>query len=128
MSGLLRSDISCLEGLQYLDIDTTAGVKYTYESPEGVREEHTYYENDFITYDEYVKYNNIVPNENAAASFVSYEINKENSIAILTLTSCVYDEEYKAMFRQVKEKNIQNVAVDIRRYVQLSHEFCRIYC
>jgi len=115
---LLKNDISCMEGLQYLGIDVIAGVKYTYESADGVREERMYFPEDFIIYDEYVKYNNIVQDANEEDSFVSYKIDKENDVAILTLTSCINNEEYKTcvkdMFIKVKELGIQNVAVDIR--------------
>ena len=51
-------------------------------------------------------------------SFVSYKIDEEKSLAIMTLTSCRANSEYnkavKDMFTEVKEKNIQHVAVDIR--------------
>ena len=116
--GLLKSDISCLEGLQYLGMDVDAGVKYTYESAEGVREEHIYYPTDFLIYEEYAAYNSIPQETNEETSFVSYEIDKEKDLAVLTLTSCIYDEEYKVcvkeMFTKVKEQGIQNVAVDLR--------------
>jgi len=47
---LLKNDISCMEGLQYLGIDVIAGVKYTYESADGVREERMYFPEDFIIF------------------------------------------------------------------------------
>ncbi len=59
-------------------------------------------------------------NENkiTETSFVSYEIDEEHSLALLTLTQCIYNKEYincvNTMFTEVKAKNIQNVAIDVR--------------
>lgn len=111
---LMKNDLLSLEGLQYLGFLADDGIAYTYEAPDGKRENHIYYTEDFITYDEYVKYNNIDENE----EFVSYEIDEEKSLALLTLESCRYNDEYrnclKEMFAEIKEKKIKNVAVDLR--------------
>lgn len=115
---LLDSDLASKEGLQYLGFSTNDGITYTYESEDGVRTDHTYYTEDFIVYDEYVKYNQIEENDQRNIPFVSYEIDKANNIGILTLNSCIYNEEYKAcvkeMFSEIKEQGIHNVAVDLR--------------
>lgn len=115
---LLDNDLASAEGLQYLGFSTNDGITYTYESEDGVRTDHTYYTEDFIVYDEYVKYNQIEENDQRNIPFVSYEIDKENDLAILTLNSCIYNEEYKAcvkeMFTEIKEQEIHNVAVDLR--------------
>ncbi|MBQ8199673.1 MAG: hypothetical protein IJZ76_09660 [Lachnospiraceae bacterium] len=115
---MLKNDLSSAEGLMFLGIYTDAGVEYTYEHADGTRESNTYHTADFLTYDDYVSYNNIEQASDKEESFVSFEIDEDKSLAILTLTSCNYNKEYKdcllRMFREVKEKNIQNVAVDLR--------------
>lgn len=114
----LKGDITSAEGLQYIGFSVEDGVTFTYEAEDGTREDHTYYTEDFITYEEYVEYNQIEQNTSEDVSFVSYEIDAENDIVVLTLDSCVYDEEYrncvKEMFEQVKAQGIGNVAVDLR--------------
>ncbi|MCM1103617.1 MAG: S41 family peptidase [Clostridium sp.] len=56
--------------------------------------------------------------ETEEAPFVFYEIDEERSLALLTLTACNYNDEYircvREMFEEVKEKQIRNVAVDVR--------------
>ena len=51
--------------------------------------------------------------------FVRYQIDKQENLAVLTLDACKYNETYKntvnKFFREVKESNITNVAVDLRR-------------
>lgn len=58
------------------------------------------------------------PDAEAESPFVFYEIDEEKSLAILTLTACNYNDEYircvREMFQEVKEKQIRNVAVDVR--------------
>lgn len=122
----LKSELSTLEGLRFLGIPVEEGISYTYESPEGVRDTVTYYESDFVTYEEYVELNQIGETtgsteddtENEPDSFVSYQIDSERSLAILTLTECNYNNEYcnclRDMFTEVKKQGIANVAVDIR--------------
>ena len=115
----LKQDISTLEGLKYLGFTPENGVSYTYEDEEGNRETFTYKDSDFITYEEYLEFNSIKDEEDTEEeSFVSYEIDEERSLAVLTLTSCEYNEEYrnclKEMFLKVKEMGIENVCVDLR--------------
>lgn len=75
-----------------------------------------YGENDFISPEP--EEENISLQAFRATSSVGYEINEQKSLATLTLTSCEYDDYYidcvKSMFEKVKEKNIRNVAVDLR--------------
>lgn len=114
----LYGDISYSEGLRYLGISVEDGVVYTYESANGDIVSYTFYEDDFITYEEYVEFNQIAENAGNEQPFVSYEIDEENGLAILTLTTCTYNEEYrnclKEMFEEVKLLHIANVAVDLR--------------
>jgi hypothetical protein len=50
--------------------------------------------------------------------FVRYEIDIQNNLGILTLDACIYDDTYmntiKEFFQEVKEKDITNIAVDLR--------------
>lgn len=114
----LKSELSTLEGLYFLGIPVDEGVAYTYESPEGVRDTVTYYESDFVTYEEYMELNQIEDTSEEEDSFVSYTIDSERSLAVLTLEECNYNNEYcrclQDMFTEVKEQGIENVAVDIR--------------
>ncbi len=116
---LLKSDLSSKERLQYLGFDEKEGVTFTYEKEDGTRESRIYYEEDFLAIEEYNQYNKIeLSNDGDESSFVSYEIDAENNVAILTLDSCEYNQVYreclKEMFTKVKEKQITNVVVDIR--------------
>lgn len=113
----MKNDLLTLEGLKYLNIPVQDGVSYTYEDKEGNLETVTYGENDFITYEEYAALN-WSDGETEEQPFVRYELMEEENLALLTLDSCEYTEEYCAclreMFSEIKEKNIGNVAVDLR--------------
>lgn len=113
---MLKQDLSTLEGLTFLKIPMENGIDYTYESPQGLQETVTYYAEDYVTYEEYMALNQISESEDTP--FVSYSIDEDRSLALLTLTSCQYNEVYrnclKEMFTEVQEKGIQHVAVDIR--------------
>lgn len=116
----LKSDLSTLEGLRFLGIPIEEGILYTYEDSEGNRNTETYYEDDFVTYEEYVERNQLDNQVEASAeeAFVYYEIDTERSLAVLTLKECKYNDEYRQclrdMFSEVKEQGIEHVAVDIR--------------
>lgn len=110
--------VNTLEGLDYLGISVGDGVTYNYETEDGEIIDRKVTEADFVTYEEYVKFNNIENNTTEEYSFVSYEINKEKNAAVLTLDSCIYNDEYidtvRKMFTEIKEQGITNVAVDLR--------------
>lgn len=114
----IKQYISTAEGLEYLGISVDDGVKYTYEDVNGDEQSYVFYRVDFLTYPEYEEYNGIEEDTNESASFVSYVIDEENDIAVLTLDSCKYNEEYRdtleEMFGEIKERDIHNVAVDLR--------------
>ena len=50
--------------------------------------------------------------------WVGYTIEKESSIGVFYLDSCIYDKEYKnklnEFFTEVRDNNIKNVAIDVR--------------
>jgi len=65
--------------------------------------------------------------------FVSYEIDKENNVGILTLDKCIYNDHYKKVledfFIKVKENHVTNIAIDLRNNgggsSQVANEFIR---
>lgn len=114
----MMNDLETLEGLDYLGISVSEGVAFTYETKDGGKKGYTYYEPDFLTYDLYLQYNNIQNESQDDESFVRYEIMKEHSLAVLTLDSCVFNDEYvnclNEMFTEIKAEGIENVCVDLR--------------
>ncbi len=115
----LKDKLSTLSGLAFLGIDPE-GVEFTWinEAGESVTDTHT--AADFITYDEYAAYNAeyFAAADGEQESFVSYEIDRERNLALLTLTNCRFNDQYKAclrdLFAGVKTQGIDNVAVDLR--------------
>ena len=109
-----KNDIITLEGLTKLGINTEE-ITYTFESNKKEKE-YKYTQEDFITQEEYNEYNNITPKPKT--SFVRYEIAEEDNLAILYLDECNNNDEYKRvlneLFNKIKEKNIDNIAVDLR--------------
>ena len=110
--------VSSAEGLEYLGISIEDGVEYTYENVNGEQISFVFTADDFVTYQEYAEFNGIDTDADTDVSFVHYEIDAENDIAILTLDSCDNNEEYRNclhnMFAEIKEQGIGNVAVDLR--------------
>jgi hypothetical protein len=107
-----------MEDLFYLDL---CGVEAPYEvvwkTEDGDEESRTYNREDFITCDEYyVLEDKYLPSDNN--DYVYYEIDEEKSLAILTLKRCRISEHYREvlrdMFTEIKEKNIENLAIDLR--------------
>lgn len=80
----------------------------------------TYTEDDYLTYDEYIEVMSQGNDDTVDETpFVYYEVDPERSLAVLTLNSCTYNNEYKStlrnMFEDVKAQGIKNVAVDLRQ-------------
>lgn len=113
----LKQDLSTLEGLAFLDIPVGEGVSYTFEDPDGNQRVITCQKEDFVTYEEYVSLYG-QEEEEEDEPFVSYEIDMEHDLAVLTLMECHYNDTYKNvlrdMFTEVADNGIANVAVDIR--------------
>ena len=128
----LKSKITSVEGLSFLGIEAD-GVTFTWENEvTGNIETCTYISDDFITYEEYREYNaGIISDE--STDFVSYSIDKNKNLAVLTLKKCNYNDTYvsclSAMFSEIKASNIQNIAVDLRGNgggsSQVANEFIR---
>lgn len=111
---LVDGYLTDVSGLTYLGFSTD-GFTLSYSNGE---EEITrsYTDADFLPYDEYMAKN--AAYYESSESFVSYEIDEEKSLALLTLSECVFNDEYcktvREMFTEVKERGIRNVAVDLR--------------
>lgn len=114
----LSDDIITVAGLDYLGFDMENGIEYTLTSESGQTRTEICFSEDYLIWDEYAEFNNIDDSDNNDESFVSYVIDRENSLAILYLDECNYNNEYikcvRSMFEEVKALDIQNVAVDIR--------------
>ncbi len=112
---LLLNDLYSTDGLEFLELDADG---YTLTFSDGTNEvTRIYTDADFVTNEEYFE-KNAEYYADRDESFVTYEIDRENSLALLTLEECVCNDEYcetlKKMFTEIKERGIQNVAVDLR--------------
>ncbi|MCR5251575.1 MAG: S41 family peptidase [Lachnospiraceae bacterium] len=108
-----------MENLFYLDL---CGVEAPYEvvwkNGDGDGESRTYSREDFITAEEYYALQDkYLPSDNNT-DYVYYEIDEEKSLAVLTLKHCWISAHYRdvlrEMFAEMKEKNIGNLAIDLR--------------
>ena len=112
--------------LIYLGYDLEKDITYTLEKTDDEGNKITKYltvsKDDFLTYPDYIEYNKKYreqkKEDTSSSSFCSYKIDEEHDVAILTLTSCENNAEYKnclkQMFTEVRQKKIGNVAVDVR--------------
>lgn len=114
----LSDDIVTVAGINYLGFDIDEGVEYTLTTEDGQTRTEICYLEDFLPWNEYTRFNNIVDEETVEESFVRYEIDAESSLAILFLDECTYNSEYidcvREMFEVVRDNDIKNVAVDLR--------------
>lgn len=105
-------------GLEFLDIPLDS-LEYTYETPDGSEVVEQLDASDFVSL---VSLHDITeqefPPEGDAGNWVSYEIDEDRSLAVLTLEQCINTAEYISclhdMFTEVQDLDIQNVAVDLR--------------
>ncbi|NLM76009.1 MAG: hypothetical protein GX187_07945 [Clostridiaceae bacterium] len=115
---LLLKSIVTEDGIDYLGFNIANGIEYTLTSKDGTVRNENCYLDDFIPWYEYVELYDSENTDTTEESFVRYEIDEENSIVILHLDECEYNSEYintvRKMFEKVKDKNIKNVAVDLR--------------
>ena len=95
--------------LNYCGIDTTNGVTFSYQTKNGPLEFHY----DFVPIEQVIGYD-----MNKDTIWVYYDIDTENDLAILTLSSCTYNEVYltalEEFFNEVNTYGIKNIAVDLR--------------
>lgn len=96
--------------LRLCGVDTSDGVTMTFENESGTEEYHY----DFVPIAKVKGYEY----SEEEKPWVFYEIDKENSVGIFTLTTCVNNEEYRSVlesfFAEVFAGNIENVVVDLR--------------
>lgn len=92
--------------LEFIGVNTSSDITIIFQTPSGEQEY-------FFTFE-------IPQEENTSeeAPFVSYDIDKNNRLGILTLLSCNYNDFYKEtvkqFFTEVKNNDIRFVAVDLR--------------
>lgn len=114
----LLDDIVTIAGLDYLGLDIEKGIQYTLRAENGQIHTESCFLEDFLSWDEYAAFNHIDDTGTASDSFVRYEIDAQNSLAILYLDACNYNDEYincvREMFEVVKEMKLRHVAVDLR--------------
>lgn len=91
--------------LRFLGADVSEDTAVVLETPAGQVEKTLRFENK-----------NITPQD--TEPFVSYHVYEEKNTAVLTLKECIYDETYantlREFFTEVKQKQIENIAVDVR--------------
>lgn len=113
----LKSQLLYYRNIIILGLDSVNGIEYTYQKEDGSTETVQYTESDFITYEEYETLKSIYSTN--SSNFVSYTIDASNSLALLTLNQCTFNDEYrncvKKMFTEIKQQGIENVAVDLRK-------------
>lgn len=111
----INVDLGSLATLDFLGYSEPFA--YTWSNDENTVEE-IYTANDFVGWDDFVEIRNQYYTSSEPKEFVYYDIDEQKSLAVLTLTQCTYNQTYidcvKEMFAEVKQKNIQNVAVDLR--------------
>lgn len=111
----INIDLGSLANLDFLDYSEPFIYKWS-NGEDTITE--TYTTNDFVSWDEFVEIRNQYYTPSESKDFVYYDIDEQKSLAVLTLTECNYNQTYidcvKAMFSEVKQKNIQTVAVDLR--------------
>ncbi len=109
-----------MESLFYFDLcEVEAPYEVVWKNEDGDEESRTYNREDFITSDEYYDLlDKYMPSDNSNESYVYYEIDEEKSLAVFTLKRCWISDHYRdvvrEMFLEIKEKNIENLAIDLR--------------
>ena len=108
-----------MENLFYLDLcGVDAPYEVVWKNEDGDEESRTYYRENFITNDEYYDLLDKYLPSDSNDDYVYYEIDEEKSLAILTLKHCWISDHYRdvlhEMFTEIKEKNIENLAIDLR--------------
>ncbi|SEP55292.1 Peptidase family S41 [Lachnospiraceae bacterium NE2001] len=109
-----------MDNLFYLDLcGVEAPFEVVWKNVDGEEESRTYNREDFINVDEYYDLlDKYMPSDNKNETYVYYEIDEEKSVAVLTLKHCWISKHYRdvlrEMFTEIKEKNIENLAIDLR--------------
>ena len=105
--------LCCENYLRWCGVDTSDGVTMTFDTGDGNLEDYSY---SFVPIDQVT--GNGDDSSDEEVKWVYYEIDRENSIGIFTLTSCQYDSEYrntvKSFFEDVNEAGIEHIILDLR--------------
>ena len=114
----MKNDLLNLQGLDYLGFDVSGDITYTFTDDAGSELSETFSSDDFVTYREYIEFNGEESVTPDSGEFVSYSIDEAESLAVLTLKECIYNDKYQKclrdMFTEIKAKGIHNLAVDLR--------------
>ena len=108
-----------MESLFYLDLcGVEAPFEVIWRNKDGDEESRTYSRNDFINVDDYYDLQDKYIKSDNNTDYVYYETDEEKSLAILTLKHCWISDHYRdvirKMFTEIKEKDIGNLAIDLR--------------
>ena len=124
----INVDLASLASLRFYEYEEPFTYVWENEAGDCVTEHYT--AADFVTWEEFEAMSQFYdgdvaeepPSEEMEEPFVYYEIDVEHSLAVLTLKECNYNDEYRQcvheMFQEVREKQIQNVAVDVRGWTR----------
>lgn len=114
----MTNDFYRLSGVDYLGLFDQGLAVYTWKNAKGMQENESYMAEDFVTWEKYKEINAEYLAAQEEESFVSYTIEEEKSLALLTLRECNWNQEYTdclhQMFAEVKAQGIRHVAVDLR--------------
>ncbi len=104
--------VVCSQWLAFCGVDTTGGVTFTYKTSGG-EISRTY---SFVPLDRVNGYSSDGNEEEN--KWVYYTIDRDRSLGVFTLSSCICDDEYLTVldrfFAEVASDNIQNIAIDLR--------------
>lgn len=113
-------DCGSFASLEFYGLDQFP-MTFVWENGDGETATDVCERSDFVPLSEYLELRDryvSVSGEDRGQSFVSYRLDEEHSLAVLTLTQCNYNAEYidcvRRMFTEVKARGIRNVAVDLR--------------
>ena len=114
LDGFYRRFLNMDYWLAGCGIDITDGVTFTFTTPSGEQDFHY----EFVEFEQIKGLENPQDSSEEDLGWVYYNVNKEQDVAVFTLTSCRYNDEYHntadAFWKEVFDNNIHNVIVDLR--------------
>ncbi len=110
----LENCFQTLEGLKFIGFDSDS-FEYTYINEKGIEEAVVYSGDDFHDYETSAE---ILGRETDDTPLYSSNVIKDKNVAVLTLDSCVYDEDSRTFLydfiEETTNSNISNIVVDLR--------------